>query len=60
MLEQPTQAINHIKRRAFISGSGAQIIMGADEPALPHRWREHRGEVAPPMTCPPTPSSNLA
>ena len=29
MLEQPTQAINHIEWRAVIGGSDARIIMGA-------------------------------
>src|SRR5215475_3451884 len=34
-------------RRNFIGGSDARIIMGADEAALVHLWREKRGEVAP-------------
>jgi predicted phage-related endonuclease len=32
-------------RRAFIGGSDARIIMGADESALLHLWREKRGEI---------------
>jgi predicted phage-related endonuclease len=35
------------ERRYFIGGSDARIIMGADEPALLHLWREKRGEVEP-------------
>jgi predicted phage-related endonuclease len=34
-------------RRTFIGGSDARIIMGDDEPALLHLWREKRGEVEP-------------
>jgi predicted phage-related endonuclease len=34
-------------RRAFIGGSDARIIMGDDEGALLHLWREKRGEVEP-------------
>jgi predicted phage-related endonuclease len=34
-------------RRYFIGGSDARIIMGDDEPALIHLWREKRGEVEP-------------
>jgi predicted phage-related endonuclease len=34
-------------RRSFIGGSDARIIMGADEPALLHLWREKRGEAEP-------------
>jgi predicted phage-related endonuclease len=43
MLEQPTQAINHIERRAFICGSDAHIIIGDDEAALFRLWRDKRG-----------------
>ena len=35
------------QRRAFIGGSDARIIMGGDEAALAHLWREKRGEVEP-------------
>src|SRR5262244_4402640 len=38
---------NHISRRSFIGGSDARIIMGSDETALVHLWREKRGEVEP-------------
>jgi predicted phage-related endonuclease len=36
-----------LERRAFIGGSDARIIMGADEAALIRLWREKRGEVEP-------------
>jgi predicted phage-related endonuclease len=32
-------------RRAFVGGSDARIIMGDDEAALTHLWKEKRGEV---------------
>src|ERR1700689_4189917 len=35
------------KRRYFIGGSDARIIMGDDEDALLRLWREKRGEVEP-------------
>ena len=35
------------RRRAFIGGSDARIIMGADEAALLRLWREKRGEAEP-------------
>jgi predicted phage-related endonuclease len=35
------------KRRAFIGGSDARIIMGQDESDLVRLWREKRGEVEP-------------
>ena len=35
------------KRRYFIGGSDARIIMGNDESALVRLWREKRGEVEP-------------
>jgi predicted phage-related endonuclease len=34
-------------RREFIGGSDARIIMGNDEAALIHLWREKRGEAEP-------------
>src|ERR1700757_2738767 len=34
-------------RRAFVGGSDARVIMGADEAALLRLWREKRGEVEP-------------
>jgi predicted phage-related endonuclease len=36
------------KRRFFIGGSDARIIMGADEAALVRLWQEKRGEAGPP------------
>jgi predicted phage-related endonuclease len=36
------------RRRAFIGGSDARIIMGADEAALVRLWQEKRGEAEPP------------
>src|SRR5262245_43050653 len=35
------------RRRAFLGGSDARIIMGSDEAALVSLWREKRGEVEP-------------
>jgi predicted phage-related endonuclease len=35
------------ERRAFIGGSDARIIMGADENALVRLWQEKRGEAEP-------------
>src|SRR5262245_50476336 len=35
------------KRRSFIGGSDARIIMGADEGPLLRLWREKRGEIEP-------------
>jgi predicted phage-related endonuclease len=35
------------RRRHFIGGSDARIIMGQDEEALVRLWREKRGEVEP-------------
>ena len=35
------------KRRYFIGGWDARIIMGADEEALLWLWREKRGEIEP-------------
>jgi hypothetical protein len=35
------------RRRYFIGGSDARIIMGDDEAALLRLWREKRGEVEP-------------
>jgi predicted phage-related endonuclease len=37
----------NLKRRSFIGGSDARIIMGNDEAALVRLWREKRGEVEP-------------
>jgi predicted phage-related endonuclease len=38
---------NRSNRRSFIGGSDARIILGDDEAALLHLWREKRGEVEP-------------
>jgi hypothetical protein len=35
------------RRRYFVGGSDARIIMGDDEAALLRLWREKRGEVEP-------------
>ena len=45
------------RRRTFIGGSDARIIMGDDEAALLRLWREKRGE-AEPQDCPATSSSS--
>jgi predicted phage-related endonuclease len=37
----------HVDRRGFIGGSDARIILGTDEAALVHLWREKRGEAEP-------------
>jgi len=38
---------DQFKRRFFVGGSDARIIMGTDEAALVRLWREKRGEVGP-------------
>ncbi len=38
---------DYTSRRTFIGGSDARIIMGEDESALLHLWKEKRGEVEP-------------
>jgi predicted phage-related endonuclease len=38
---------HHTRRRHFIGGSDARIIMGNDQAALVRLWREKRGEAAP-------------
>jgi predicted phage-related endonuclease len=40
-------SVDWSNRRAFIGGSDARIIMGSDEAALVHLWREKRGEAEP-------------
>jgi predicted phage-related endonuclease len=47
MLDNSAKAWNPANRRAFIGGSDARIIMGADEAALVRLWREKRGEAEP-------------
>ena len=38
---------NSTKRRSFVGGSDARIIMGQGEKALIRLWQEKRGEVGP-------------
>src|SRR5947209_216916 len=38
---------NSPRRRTFIGGSDARIVMGGDEAALLRLWREKRGEAEP-------------
>ena len=44
---QMTENLRSPHRRYFIGGSDARIIMGDDEAALLHLWREKRGELEP-------------
>src|SRR6516165_4372827 len=46
----PTEPISRkpLSRRTFFGGSDARVIMGNDEAALMHLWREKRGETEPP------------
>src|SRR5271157_182192 len=46
-LSDSTRAIKPTKRRYFVGGSDARIIMGDDEAALIRLCREKRGEVEP-------------
>ena len=46
MRTDSSMKVNH-RRRQFIGGSDARIIMGDDEPALLRLWREKRGEIEP-------------
>jgi predicted phage-related endonuclease len=43
----PPATQSYLKRRTFIGGSDARIIMGNDEAALIRLWREKRGEIGP-------------
>jgi hypothetical protein len=47
MSQAVPKSFNSFDRRHFIGGSDARIIMGADEGALNHLWREKRGETEP-------------
>jgi predicted phage-related endonuclease len=47
MLDNSAKTWNPASRRAFVGGSDARIIMGSDEAALVHLWREKRGEAEP-------------
>src|SRR5258708_1907411 len=42
------KTVHNFDRRQFIGGSDARIIMGKDEKALLHLWKEKRGEAAAP------------
>jgi predicted phage-related endonuclease len=46
-MERLDSTATNVSRRAFIGGSDARIIMGADEAALLRLWKEKRGEVEP-------------
>jgi len=46
-LSDSTRARKPTKRRYFVGGSDARIIVGNDEAALLRLWREKRGEVEP-------------
>jgi predicted phage-related endonuclease len=45
--ESARMSLQPLKRRSFIGGSDARIIMGSDEAALLRLWREKRGEAEP-------------
>ena len=45
MQENGSNQLN--RRRAFIGGSDARVVMGTDEAALVRLWREKRGEAEP-------------
>ena len=48
MLDNSAKARNPTdRRRSFIGGTDARIIMGTDESALQRLWREKRGETEP-------------
>src|SRR3984893_10673979 len=44
---QIVRVFDTTKRRSFIGGSDARIIMGDNEAALIRLWQEKRGEVEP-------------
>jgi predicted phage-related endonuclease len=46
-MTKETYMENHGRRRSFIGGSDARIIMGDDEAALLRLWKEKRGEIEP-------------
>src|SRR5262245_62524157 len=46
-LRHPNACAEQLKRRYFVGGSDARIIMGGDEAALIRLWREKRGESEP-------------
>ena len=47
MAEEFARNHNSLRRRRFIGGSDARIIMGSDESALLRLWQEKRGEIEP-------------
>jgi predicted phage-related endonuclease len=47
MKRSPKTLLDSGKRRHFIGGSDARIVMGVDEAALIRLWREKRGEIEP-------------
>jgi predicted phage-related endonuclease len=47
MPQVSSKFLRNIDRRAFIGGSDARVIMGADEAALVRLWREKRGDAVP-------------
>ena len=47
MKRSPKTLLDSGKRRHFIGGSDARIVMGSDEAALIRLWREKRGEIEP-------------
>jgi predicted phage-related endonuclease len=47
MAEEFARNHNSLRRRGFIGGSDARIIMGSDESALLRLWQEKRGEIEP-------------
>ena len=46
-LDDSRKSKKRTERRYFVGGSDAHIIMGKDERALLHLWREKRGEIEP-------------
>ena len=46
-LEEVLNSQSFASRRHFVGGSDARIIMGDDEAALVHLWKEKRGEIEP-------------
>jgi predicted phage-related endonuclease len=47
MSQRLVKTIHIFRRRSFVGGSDARIIMGNDEQALIRLWREKRGEADP-------------
>jgi hypothetical protein len=54
MSQESLKSVNNRGRRQFIGGSDARTIMGEDEAAVLHLWREKRGDVevvTEPLNC---------